>query len=294
MLRRLANSDHATLVLARRLRTQGPHTEGFQILDVHDDDDDDGSNQGHISDVSASQAGPDDTETVPVLHTDSAPPPLEGQQAFTATPASGGNLENVVLAEAQSQEAAEVTQTTTTEGQQQEEMTEAVAEEEEDEEIQTAIARSLGAALPTRSRDGGDDDPPPEHQFKCTVPGCGRTFSEHHELKGMASDLGIRCQHVDSIPQPTLTSTTTNRTNARLKTVTGHILLNAHRLTRQFGLPGFGSPGERKTTETAAAGVTSVTKTEATDTLPSVLVSTSSSSIANTSDSPVTENPAQV
>ena len=186
MLRRLANSDHATLILASRLQAQGPHTEGFQILDVYDDEDDDGSNRGHISDVSVSQAGLDNTEIVPGLHTDSAPPPPEGQQAFTATPTSGGNLENVVLIEPQSQEATEVTQTTT------EEVTEAVAEAEEEEEVQAAIAKSLGATLPTRSRDGGDDDTPPEHQFKCTVPGCGRTFSEHHELKGTASDLGIK------------------------------------------------------------------------------------------------------
>ena len=229
MLKRLANSDHATLLLARRLQARGPLTEGFQILDVHDDDDDDGSNQGHISDVSASQAEPDDTETVSVLHTDSAPPPSKGQQVPTATPASGANLEDVVLIEPQSQETAEGTQTTTTEGQQQEGVTEAVTEEaeEQDEETQAAIARSLGGTLPTRSRDNDDDDSPPDHQFKCTVPGCGRTFSEHHELKGTASYLGIRCLHVDSIPQPTPTSTTINRTNARLKIVTGHILLNA-------------------------------------------------------------------
>lgn len=228
VLKRLANSDHATLILARRLQARGPHTEGFQILDVHDDDDDDGSNQGHISDVSASQAEPDGTETVPGLHTDSAPPPPKGQQVPTATPASGVNLENVVLIEPQSQAGAEVTQTTTTEGQQQEGITEAVTEEaeEQDEETQAAIEGSLGTTLPTRNRDDDDDDSPPEHQFKCTVPGCGRTFSEHHELKGMASDLCIMCLHFDSIPQPTPTSTTINRTNARLKIVTGHILHN--------------------------------------------------------------------
>jgi hypothetical protein len=38
VLKRLVNSDHATLILARRLQARGPHTEGFQILDVHDDD----------------------------------------------------------------------------------------------------------------------------------------------------------------------------------------------------------------------------------------------------------------
>jgi len=176
VLRRLANSDHATLVLARRLQARGPHTEGFQILDVHNAGEDGGSNQGHISDVGASQAGPDDTETVPVLHTDSAPPPLEGQQIFAATPTHGVILENVVLIGPQSQEAAEVPQTTTTEGQQRKGITEAETEEAEDqdEETQTAIAKSLGAAVPTQSRDDEDDDSPPEHQFNRTVPGRGR------------------------------------------------------------------------------------------------------------------------
>jgi hypothetical protein len=162
VLRRLANSDHVTLLLARRLQARGPQTEGFQILDIHDDEDDDGSNRGHISDVSASQAEP------------------------------------------QSQKAAEVVQTTTTEGQQQEGITEAVTEETEgqDEDIQAAIAESLGtaASLPTRSRDDDDDDSHPEHPFKCTVPGCGRKFSEHHELKGMSLYLAAGYLHSDSIP----------------------------------------------------------------------------------------------
>ena len=59
MLRRLANTDHARLILARRLQARGPHTEGFQIPDTQDVGRDDGSNQGHISNKSASQAGPD-------------------------------------------------------------------------------------------------------------------------------------------------------------------------------------------------------------------------------------------
>ena len=81
-----------------------------------------------------------------------------------------------------------MTQTATTEGQQQEGATEAVTAEEEDpedEETQAAIAGSLGVALP-RARDE-DDDSQPEQKFKCTVPGCDKKFSEHHELKGTSS-----------------------------------------------------------------------------------------------------------
>ena len=176
VLRQLANSDHATLVLAHRLKAQGPHTNGFQVLNVHNAGEDGGSKQGHISDVSASQAGPDDTETVPVLHIDSAAPPPKWQQISTATPAPGGNLENVVFIGPQSQEAAEVTRTTTTEGQQQKGITEAVTEDEkdQDEDTQTAMAKSLGTALPTRSQDDDEDDSPLAHQFKCTVPDRGR------------------------------------------------------------------------------------------------------------------------
>jgi len=201
VLKRLAYSDHVTLILALRLLARGPHTEGFQILDVHDDESDDGGNQGHISDVSASQADPDDTETVPAVRTDSVPPPPTEEQQV-----SRRNVEDVVVIEPQSQEEVEVTQTTTTEGQQQEGITEAATEE----------------ALP-RSR---DDDAPPE-QFKCTVPGCDRTFSEPHELKGTSSYPGTRYLHADPIPQPTLTSTTTNRIHAQLKGVTRHIPRNA-------------------------------------------------------------------
>ena len=113
---------------------------------------------------------------MPVLHTGPSPPPLKWQQISTTTPAPGGNLENVVLIGSQSQETAEVTQTTTTEGQQQKGLTEAVIEEAEDQhdERKTAIAKSLGVALPTQSRGDDDDDSPPEHHFKRTVPGRPR------------------------------------------------------------------------------------------------------------------------
>jgi hypothetical protein len=99
-------------------------------------------------------------------------------------------------------------------------------EEDQDEDIQAAIASSTGAALPTRGRDD-DDDSPREPKFKCTVPGCDRTFNEHHELKCTSSYLGTMWLLSDSIPQPTLTSTTINRTHAQLKGVTGLIPLNA-------------------------------------------------------------------
>ena len=79
VLKRLADSDHVALILARRLQARGPHTEGFRILDVQDDCEDNGTTQGHISDVSAFQTGPDDTETVPRLSIGSAPPPTEEQ-----------------------------------------------------------------------------------------------------------------------------------------------------------------------------------------------------------------------
>jgi len=126
VLKRLADSDHDTLILARRLQARGPHTETFHTHNVHGLCEDNDSNQGHISDTSASQAEPDDTETA--SRNDSTPPPTEEQQASTATPASGRSVEDVFLIEPQSQEAAEVIQTTTTEGQQQEGITEAVTE----------------------------------------------------------------------------------------------------------------------------------------------------------------------
>ena len=117
VLKRLADSDHATLILARRLHAQSPHAEDFQILDVHDGCDDNGSNQEHISDLSASQAEP---ETVRSLSTNSTPPPTPEHQTSTATPAYRRNVDNLFLIEPQSQEVAEVIQTATTEGQQRE------------------------------------------------------------------------------------------------------------------------------------------------------------------------------
>ena len=132
VLKRLVDSDHATLILAHRLQSRSPHAEGFQILDIQIDDRDDGGNQGHVSDVSASQAEPDDTETAPA--TRAPPPSAEEQQVSTAAPTSGGNVENVVLVEPQFQVAAEGAQTTATEGQQQEGTTETATEEEEDHE----------------------------------------------------------------------------------------------------------------------------------------------------------------
>jgi len=74
VLKRLVNLDHATLILARCLQAQGPHTEGVQILDVHAEDV--GDSQGRISDVSASQAEAYDTEAV---RTGSRLPPTEEQ-----------------------------------------------------------------------------------------------------------------------------------------------------------------------------------------------------------------------
>ena len=115
VLKRLADSDHATLILARRLHARSPHAEDIQILDVHDGCEDNGSNQEHISDLSASQAEPGDTETVRSLSTDSAPSPTPEQQTSTATPASRRNVDNLFLIEPQSQEVAEVIQTATTE-----------------------------------------------------------------------------------------------------------------------------------------------------------------------------------
>ena len=39
VLKRLADSDHAVLILARRSQARGPHTEYFRILGAHDEDD---------------------------------------------------------------------------------------------------------------------------------------------------------------------------------------------------------------------------------------------------------------
>ena len=101
VLRRLVDLDHAALILACCL-ARGPQTEGFQNVDMHDEGDDD--NRGPISDLSAPQAETDYTEAVPALGTDSGLPPTEEQQASTATPAVGGNVENVAPMEPRSQE----------------------------------------------------------------------------------------------------------------------------------------------------------------------------------------------
>ena len=82
VLKRLADLDHATLILARRVQTRGSHIEGCQDLDVHGEGD--GIDQGPISDMVVSQAEPDDTDAVPVFSTGSEPPPTEGQQEPTA------------------------------------------------------------------------------------------------------------------------------------------------------------------------------------------------------------------
>ena len=102
MLKRLSESDHATLILARRVEARGPHIEGFQDLEVHGEGD--GSNQGPISDVGVSQAEPGDTDAVPALSTDPAPPPTEEQQESADTPACGKYMENVTLRELRSLE----------------------------------------------------------------------------------------------------------------------------------------------------------------------------------------------
>ena len=62
VLKRLADSDHAALILARRLHARNLHDEDFH---VHDGCEDNDSNRGDISDVNASQAERDDTETGP-------------------------------------------------------------------------------------------------------------------------------------------------------------------------------------------------------------------------------------
>ena len=49
VLNRLADWDHTTLILARRVEARRPHIEGFQDLEVHGEGD--GSNQRPISDV---------------------------------------------------------------------------------------------------------------------------------------------------------------------------------------------------------------------------------------------------
>ena len=102
VLKRLADSDHATLILARRVQARGPHTEGFQDLEVHIEGG--GSNREPISDMWVSQAELDDTDTVPAIRTNSTPPPTKEQQGSTTTPALGRNVENVALRELRSLE----------------------------------------------------------------------------------------------------------------------------------------------------------------------------------------------
>ena len=300
VLKRLADSDHATLVLTRRLQARSPYTEGFQILDVHDDDEDDGGNQGHISDVSVSRTEPDDKETVPAVSTDSEPPPTEDQPGSTAPGASEGNTENVVLVDPQSQVVVQVTQTTTTEGQQQEGTAEAVEEEEDDIEDEQTQAAGLGAAPLARGRDEDDDDPPPEQRFKCTVPGCDKKFSEHHELKGTSSYLVPKSwvltystahihEHDDKPYGCSIKGC--DRTYSTQRERDRHVSI--HRLTLQFGLPGFGSPGKTTTTETTETDSTSVTQTQATAALPTILVSTSGFSSVNPADAQGVGDPPQ-
>lgn len=262
---------------------------------MHDDDEDDGGNQGHISDVSIPRTEPDDQETVMAASTDSAPPPTEEQPVSTAPAASEGTVGNVVLVD---QVAIEGTQTTTTESQQQEGTAEAVTEEEEGIEEEQAQATGLGAAPLARGRDDDDDDPPPEQRFKCTVPGCDKKFSEHHELKGTSSwlapgfcGLTYYTAHIhehDDKPYGCPIKGC-NRTYSTQRERDRHVSL--HRLTLEFGLPGFGSPGKTTATETSTTDPTSSTQTHATATLPSVLVSTSAGSGVNPADAQDVGNP---
>ena len=102
VLKRLVDLDHATLTFACRLQVRGPHTEGFQNVDVRDEDD--GDNQGRTPDVGASQAEADDTGAVPARWADSGLQPTEEPREPTTTPALGGNVENVALIEPRPQE----------------------------------------------------------------------------------------------------------------------------------------------------------------------------------------------
>ena len=102
MLKRLVDLDHAILVLACCPQAQGPHIEGLQNVDVHDEDD--GDNRGPILDVTASQAEADDTEAVAALRTDSGPLSTEVPQESLATPNFGRDVKNVALMESRSQE----------------------------------------------------------------------------------------------------------------------------------------------------------------------------------------------
>ena len=74
--------------------------------------------------------------------------------------------------------------------------------------------------------------------------------------------------------------------------------MGLHRLILRFGLPGFGSPGKETTTETETATTdpTSVTQSQATKDLPSIIVSTTLPPGVNpplAEDAPVIENPPQ-
>jgi hypothetical protein len=277
VLARLVASDLATLTLARRLQARVPRTGGFQILDVFDDDEDedDGDNQGHISDVSASQSEPDDAGTVRAVRTDAASPPTGEQQASTAPPDSGGTVVTVPP-----QGTAEVT--TVEEG-----TTEGVeGDEETPEDAESLAAAAAPPAPPTRRADDDDSDSPPENKFKCTVPGCNQTFSEQHELKGMACHLGTGRPYSNCIPTAHIHEHDDKPYECELKGCDRkystqrerdrHTAL--HRLTVQFGILGFGTT---TTTETAATTETEATTTDisgtqsyATQSLPSIIVST--------------------
>ena len=104
VLKRIADSDHATLILACHVQTRGSHIEGFQNLDVHGEVD--GIDQGPISDMVMSQAEPDDTDAVPAFSTDSEPAPTEEKQEPIANHAS--RKENIALRELRSLKGDEV------------------------------------------------------------------------------------------------------------------------------------------------------------------------------------------
>jgi hypothetical protein len=142
VLKRLAKSDHTTLILGRRLQARGPYTKGFQIIDIYNDDRDDSRNRGHISDVSVSRTEADDTGTVPAIGSGTVPP-MEERQVSTA-PTSEGNAESLVLVEPQLQGTNEMVHAQTTEGQQQEgaeTVTEEAEDQEQTEEMKVALER---------------------------------------------------------------------------------------------------------------------------------------------------------
>jgi len=51
VLKRLVGLDYANLTLARCLQARDPHTEGVQVLEVHDEDDGDNYKKVTDSDV---------------------------------------------------------------------------------------------------------------------------------------------------------------------------------------------------------------------------------------------------